>query len=332
MEAHVSRPRWGTFSVIGHRDLEALAIDLLLYDRLVFPSPVPSVDEAGWSEDDRQRLERWRARDRDELPDDGKRLPDLLLARAKEAGDLIQFVTWDDAVRAEWQQRWDLLKKTAGDVTGLANGLTPFVLSLRAYDAIRGGPPPIAVAAYRSSEGAVADIDLRSRERSPGPVTQQRAELHREVGLLFHRMLEMPVSGNPEWAFGKAIELSRDKDYRAARRALFDWEDERVREEWPTAAAIKELQDRVIEHDILVQRAFDGQTLKRRFYRVAKFGIRVAAELVGRAYEIPGTGVVADTVLEVVEAQFPQLDEKPRTPNEDAGAALSSAISVLTHR
>ncbi len=335
MEAHRSRPRWGTFSVLGHRDLKALAIDILLYDRLVFPSPVPSIDEEDWTDADRERLDRWKARDRDELPDDEKRLPDLLLGRAKEAQDLIHFVIWDGAIRAEWQERWELLTQTGNDVTGLAMGLTPYVLSLRAYADANAGPrasPPIPIAAYRAAEGAIADIELRrSPERALArPLTEQRSKLHRDVGLLFHRMLEMPVTGNPPWAYQKAVELSHDPAYRAARRALYDWEDERIREEWPTATAIKELQDIVIEHDILVQRAFD-KTWKRRFYRIARFGFAGAAELVGHLCHVPGAGVASDVLLEVVEAKFPQLDEKPGSTNASPGAALSSAISVLTH-
>lgn len=33
------RERWGTFSVIDHRSIETLVPEVLLYDRLVIPTP-----------------------------------------------------------------------------------------------------------------------------------------------------------------------------------------------------------------------------------------------------------------------------------------------------
>ena len=164
-----------------------------------------------------------------------------------------------------------------------------------------------------------------------GPVTKARSSLHRSVGLLFHRMLAMPMSGNPEWAYQRAVELSHDTTYQTARRALFDWEDERVHEEWPTKAAVKELQELVIMHDELVERAF-RTTRKRQFYRVAKHVVSAGAELVGSLYNIPLTGAGSGAAIEFIEAKFPGLDKRASDPNESPGAALSTAISVMTHR
>ena len=36
MNAKRSRSRWGTFSVFAHRQLELMAVDILLYDRPIF--------------------------------------------------------------------------------------------------------------------------------------------------------------------------------------------------------------------------------------------------------------------------------------------------------
>jgi hypothetical protein len=38
------RERWGTFSVIDHRNVSALATDILLYDRLVNPTPPKNME------------------------------------------------------------------------------------------------------------------------------------------------------------------------------------------------------------------------------------------------------------------------------------------------
>jgi hypothetical protein len=42
----MSRERWGTFSVIDHKNAAALVPDVLLYDRLVLP--VPTTDKNGF--------------------------------------------------------------------------------------------------------------------------------------------------------------------------------------------------------------------------------------------------------------------------------------------
>jgi len=43
-----ARPRWGTFSVKAHTELQRLITDLLLYDVLVFPCPSDDQDFEGW--------------------------------------------------------------------------------------------------------------------------------------------------------------------------------------------------------------------------------------------------------------------------------------------
>ena len=46
------RPRWGTYSTRGHLDKRALTVDLLLFDKLIFPTPradaVEDWERRGW--------------------------------------------------------------------------------------------------------------------------------------------------------------------------------------------------------------------------------------------------------------------------------------------
>lgn len=46
----LARPRWGTLSVRSHLDLNSLAMDLLLYDAVVFPTPADEAEAHRWDE------------------------------------------------------------------------------------------------------------------------------------------------------------------------------------------------------------------------------------------------------------------------------------------
>ena len=48
MLANERRQRWAAFSVRAHRDLPALASDVLLYDRLILPVPEDDAEYDRW--------------------------------------------------------------------------------------------------------------------------------------------------------------------------------------------------------------------------------------------------------------------------------------------
>jgi hypothetical protein len=316
------RPRWGTFSVVDHNDLAPLVVDLLLYDRLVFPAPVLQSNRDLWNDGDRARFQEW--------SDRGWR-PDVLLRRVQEMNGLAHLVLWEGSIRDQWSSRWERLKRAGRAVEGAAQSQTAYVLSASIYGDPDLVPPPVPIAAYRSERDAVQDTAMdRALSTKEGlgappdagvedPSTEQTAsrkgrELHRAVAALFGRMLRVPAVETPERAYAEAIELSGNEKYRRARRALYDWEDERVAKGWPTANAIKELQDLVIEHDLLVEKACHA-TVRRRVFRVAKLAVEVAAEFGAEALRLPGLGAGAGLAIEVVQARFPSLEPEGIDPS-----------------
>jgi hypothetical protein len=57
MDDRDRRQRWAAFSVRAHTDLQALSADILLYDRLIIPTPADDSEYAwfeaqGWRPDD----------------------------------------------------------------------------------------------------------------------------------------------------------------------------------------------------------------------------------------------------------------------------------------
>ena len=75
--------RWGAFSVVDHKDARALAADVLLYDRLVLPTP------ADWD------MERWVRNKWD---------PEGLKLRMKQLGELAIPATWDLDRQKQWAE------------------------------------------------------------------------------------------------------------------------------------------------------------------------------------------------------------------------------------
>jgi len=297
---NVLRPRWGTFSVIDHKNPVSLVPEILLYDRLVFPTP---------TDDDRKRWTKrgWK--------------PELLDQRVKELGDLVHTTPWTDGLRKEWAKRWERLKQIGKDTEGLAMGLTPHLLALSAWkDQV---PPPVMIAAYQDPEAARLDLYLGETTEEKKP----RQELHREVAALFERSLAMPIVKDPERVYKEAIELAHEETYQHARRSLFEWEDRRVADEWPTAASIKELEELVASHDDIIKRKF-RQTWKRRVFYVVQL---VAPAVVTVATANPFIGLAAGGTLKVVELSFPSITAKPEDPADHPGAALHMPLRAMSH-
>ena len=86
-----NRPRWGTYSTKGHLNKRALLFDLLLFDKLLFPTPRPDA------------IERWK--EHGWQPE----AQDALLA---DLGDELAYrVTWE----GELKERFDGAKKSRED-------------------------------------------------------------------------------------------------------------------------------------------------------------------------------------------------------------------------
>lgn len=250
--ADLRRPRWGTFSVIDHLDPAALIDDVLLFDKLVLPTPsAEEGEEEDWID------QGWR--------------PDELAKRIVQLGDLVYTMPWTKDLRREWRKRWERLKLVGVDSTGVAYGLTPHVLAMKAWDDYqvhadegeeRPDVKPVVVAAYQNRELAKKDFGV-----SPVEPAEQAREIEKEVAALFTRKLAMPVrEGDAEEAFNKAVSLAGSESFQKARRALFAWEDSVATREIPVVDAIRNLEESAANYDELVKTHF-RKTATRTFVR-----------------------------------------------------------------
>ena len=105
--------RWGVASTRLHLDMEALARGVLLFDRIVLPTP-SDVAEA----------DRW-----DQLGWDTQ----AQALRMVQLGELVHFAPWDEQLRADWRARWEHVKEIGVATRELAYAVTPEVIATTAW-------------------------------------------------------------------------------------------------------------------------------------------------------------------------------------------------------
>ena len=320
------RPRWGTYSTKGHLDKASLTIDLLLYDKLVFPKPRPDAvgdwQKTGW---------------------DPKAQETLL---GKLGDDLACTATWEGALQDEFRRDYPKAERKALEVLSqegpqegeqsdlksiaqeMAYAQTALKLAAVAHEdptlIMREPVPPVAIAAFQSEEQAKAAYALR-RVDHLAYAENVRSEVEREFTALFTRDLAVPSLDQMalDEAFDRVVALAKTEDYRQARRALYDWEQRVVREGWPIDAASKELIRRSREHDALVRKAFRNCWTQRKIC-VAAVVVPQAAALAGG---LPGflVGCAAAGLMKFAESKAPKIKE----PTSQPGAALAMAVDAV---
>jgi hypothetical protein len=228
------RQRWAAFSVRAHLDLASLAADILLYDRIILPVP----------EDDPER-ERWIRKQWN--PDD------IALRIVQSAGHIIP-VPWTAQLRAEWQTRWDQLRKLGEEV---AYGLTGVVYASYppAWETIAAGlqpdempeRKPAILAGYQSPEEAKVELGLvpaetlQGSQSKPSETMPGGRPVDLVVALRINRMVHEPDIEDSQEAFLTAVQLAEDERFQRARRSLFDWEDKLYVDGWSPEEVEKEL-------------------------------------------------------------------------------------------
>ena len=107
--------RWGVGSTQLHLDMERLALGVLLFDRIVLPTP-SDLDEA----------DRW-----DELGWDTEAQARRIVQLGEE---LVHFAPWDKKLRDDWRARCNHIKEIGEATRDLAYAATPLTIALTAWN------------------------------------------------------------------------------------------------------------------------------------------------------------------------------------------------------
>jgi hypothetical protein len=221
--------RWGAFSVVDHADARKLAADVLLYDRLVLPTP---------SEGDRQRWvrEKWN--------------PDGLELRLKQLGDLAIPATWDLSRQKQWSEKFHALAEDARDMSAALH-MTRRVLAEHGRDYRPNGIGGVEVVAAYQSEADFDELETGRSERSSGS----------EVDFMIAQRLFIPDSENPEVSLKRALELCSNAKFIDRRKRFHDWQRQILSQGILPRDASAEL-------DVLVREYNDAVKMSKGSFRV----------------------------------------------------------------
>ena len=185
--------RWGAFSVVDHKDARKLAADVLLYNRLLFPTPMD------WGRP------RWVLKGWD---------PDGLEKRIAEVGgDIVIRADWDLDRQKDWSAKFDALRSDQQDINS-AFGRTRRVLVDQGRNYRPKGVEAIEVFAAYQSEADFQQLDYRASEAG------QTSELN----FLIAARLSIPDEQDPEECLKRALDLAHQQKFRARRRNFHNWQ------------------------------------------------------------------------------------------------------------
>jgi hypothetical protein len=264
--------RWGSLSVDDHVDTEALAANILLYDRLVVPVMT--------SQSDRDERAYWVSKGWD---------PDLQKQRLDELEDLAVPRPWTARRREHFRARLDELKAEQGDANKIdAQHVTRMIL---AQEKVISKPPGVevtVVAAYNS--GAALNRDF--------PVADAKDHVAAQAYLLSRRLAVPDLPSKV--LIRETIKLSRDRGFAAKRAELFDWQELAVARRWSPEQTVERISDMTEQYNAKVQEAVEVVRWKFAF---TLFGIGLGFATGGPV----GAGAAAALSL----VQFLKLDRKP---------------------
>jgi hypothetical protein len=191
--------RWGTLSVKDHLNAQALVVDLLLYDRLVFPV----ISGAG-------ERTRWRGENWD---------PDLQEGLIEELGtDLAVKADWDEARR----QRYQDLRRARKEIAEDAFQTTRMVLAMDRDLPRPPGTEVRAVAAYHDLEEGTKELEITPH--------QPDEEALGKLAFIIGQRLLVPLIGaeKPRDVVPQVAEFSRSAKYREQRDPFYAWQESTV--------------------------------------------------------------------------------------------------------
>lgn len=325
------RPRWGTYSVKAHQELDRLITDILTYDVLVFPCP-----------DDDAEFERWHREGWD---------PALLARRVTQLGDHAVVTPWDPTLRDGWQQSWWSLPAEDREDPEAPFALTAAMMAdlplatlmgeeddrfgqtvleqprvHPAYEGFEGWArarqePLELVAAFQTQRDAWAITGSGGRPRLP---TQALPGADTD-GIRLRLELQAPAEATEE-AFLRTIDLVQDEDFQRARRRLWSWERTLPPNPDPrdVTAGLEAL---VADYNAVVCRQHAATKATWAFLIVpALIGAGLDAATGGVAGV--ATGIGASIVFDRVKARFPQLSGKAARASHHPGSAVEGMLAI----
>jgi hypothetical protein len=204
---------------MDHDKPAALAPEVLLYDRLVFPVPATEIEKARWEG------QGWK-------PDEQERL-------LAELGDLVVSTRWDARDQLKWADEYEKLKFDVDNVVSEAKGslayqATRMVLAQKQYP-LPPGVDGIDVIAAASSE-------QRLRQRT-GVDLEETTTVVSNFGLRLTQCIAVPLARrDPIDTLKSTVELAGDAEFRQKRSTVFGLQNRVLSTAEPSLENMQELE------------------------------------------------------------------------------------------
>jgi hypothetical protein len=275
----MSKELWATYSVKDHLEPRALAADILLFDRLVFPvpesprfpensAPPDRPGEIEWTPDPAEWA-RWKEKDNNWDPDAQHRLLELLKP-------VIRKVSWDDRREKQWH-------KDAADLA--AEGVPDYAFVATRTALTRDLPAHVeGVAALGPMYRTVGDAERELRIRDTSVPTQlPGGALAAVLGWEFLTPEDNRLSD--EALLKETVDfVTGDDEFRRCRRNFLDWQQDFLKDgttdRESIAQAVKDMRE------LLNGAKKAARRLKIR--KTVRYAFRIAPPAVGLTLAIAG--------------------------------------------
>lgn len=293
------RERWGIFSVKDHMTQAPFVSDVLLYDRLIIPTP-----PADKSQDDFWKKFK------------PKRQQDCINILNKTER-LALTVPWDTSKRERFKNRMSTAAALATQQRSPEHGyyFDPFEATRQLIkDEFRPELPPgvvldpWTVAAYTSKNAYQQDVAVADPDK------------HRRLAaLITHRFLT-PAGGDPSHKLlEEAVKLATTDDFRRKRSRFYEFQERIIEERIPDEQAIKELERRLQRYNEVIETAFRS-VCNRFVYTLIPIALPMIASVTLVAKD-PTTLVVTGIAGLCQLARFWKFDRNLRIDAGDLDAA-----------
>ncbi len=235
--------RWGAFSVVDHADAKKLATEVLLYDRLLIPTPMDC---------DR---ERWIKKKWD---------PEGLEKRLQQLGEIAIPAAWDLDRQKDWETKFAALMEDVQDIN-TAYEMTRRVLVDQARTYRPKGVSSIEVYSAYQSESDFKQLDDRAT------IPEKTSELNFMVA----QRICIPDEEQPEEALKRAIGLLDKSRFLKRRQRFYDWQHNILSRGILPEDAVQELEQLVREYNEVIKKS----SRFHRFETVVLSGVLGAAAL-----------------------------------------------------
>jgi hypothetical protein len=313
----MGREVWATYSVKDHFDRRALAADIMLFDRLVFPVPQKADFQYQGSDPSGQPTVQW-SRNPAEWARWEKEhwAPESQESLLTTIGPVVRKVPWDAPHQEQW--RTEFTKATAGQVpeyafaatrTVLTQGLPAYVTGVEAM-----GP------AYRSVEQLEKELGVSTEGV---PTKLPAAALSAVLGW------ELVVPDDPRLSNDELLKetvafVTGDADFRHHRSEFWNWQQgflkDGVTDQESINKAVDEMRQRLADQQAAARRLPMKQAVRYAF-RIGAPGLGLAAVFAGPAGVIAlGVAGVFLTCAEIAAEKW--VLKEPQQENEPSPTAF----------